>query len=463
VIEKYREALERKRARVLATGIHSPPELNESLFDFQSAVTKWAIKRGRAALFLDTGLGKSRCAIEWARVVSEHTGKPVLILTPLAVAAQFVSEGASIGVVVNHIKTRSCAVRDGVNVINYDRLDHVDDTDFGGVVLDESSILKDFNGKTRNALIERFKGTRFKLCTTATPAPNDHTELGNHAEFLGVMTRTEMLSMFFVHDADTTQDWRLKGHAVADFWEWVASWACAIRSPSDIGFDASKYQLPPLTIEQVTVENSRSLGSESGQLIGYEARTLTEQREARRDSLSSRVQACSDMVNGSPDPWLVWCDLNDESSALASAIPDAVEVRGSDSNEKKEAAVWGFIRGEHRVLVTKPSICGMGLNMQRCANVAFVGLGYSWELYYQAIRRVYRFGQTRPVNVKVIVGSAEGRVVDAIKRKQSDADAMAAGMVKAMSESMNREIRGAVSTRDEYNAKEEMRVPSWLK
>jgi hypothetical protein len=455
--------LENKRIKVLPSGIHSPPELNTGLFDFQAAVTRWALKRGKAALFLDTGLGKSRCSIEWARVVASHTGKPVLILTPLAVAAQFVAEGAAIGVDVKHLRSRDDDVSPGVNVLNYEKLDHFPDVEFGGVVLDESSILKDFNGKTRNALIERFSGTRFKLCATATPAPNDHTELGNHAEFLGVMSRTEMLSMFFVHDEDTTQDWRLKGHAVADFWSWVASWAAAIRSPADIGFNADRYALPQLSIEQVTVANSDSIGRKSGQLIGYEASTLTEQREARRDSLAARVSACADMVNSSAEPWLVWCDLNDESAALAAAIPDAVDVRGSDSPEHKEAAVWGFIRGEHRVLVTKPSICGMGLNMQRCAHVAFVGLGYSWELYYQAIRRVYRFGQTREVTVKVITGSAEGRVVDAIRRKQADADAMAVGMVEAMSESMNREIRGSVSTRDEYNANEEMMVPSWLK
>ncbi len=456
----YEDLIEAKTRRVPPTGIQNPPPLNSSLFDFQQACVGWALKRGRSCLFLDTGLGKSRCALEWARVVAAHTGKPVLILTPLAVAKQFVSEGAAIGVDVAHIREAS-EVSMGVNVANYERLERLADIEWGGVVLDESSILKNFNGATRNLLIESFRGVRFKLCTSATPAPNDHTELGNHAEFLGVMNHVEMLSMFFVHDGGSTQDWRLKGHAVDAFWKWVASWAIAIRSPSDIGFDGSRYILPSLTVEQVTVQSGGA--SKNGMLLGYEASTLSEQRAARRESLDSRVAACADMVNASDQPWLVWCDLNDESSALAAAIPDAVEVRGSDSNEHKERAVWDFIEGRARVLVTKPSICGMGLNMQRCAHVAFVGLGYSWELYYQAIRRVYRFGQKRDVTVKVIVSDAEGRVVDAIRRKQEDADLMAAGVVSCMADTMNQEIRATGKTEDGYNPTEEMRVPTWLK
>jgi len=458
-LTEYERLIAKKTRMVPPTGIPSPPELGNYLFDFQSACVKWSLVRGRSCLFLDTGLGKSRCAIEWARVVHEHTGKPVLILTPLAVARQFVSEGSAIGVVVNRVIETS-DISHGINVVNYDRLDRVIGTEWGGVVLDESSILKDFNGKTRNALIDAFKNVRFKLCTTATPAPNDHTELGNHAEFLGAMTRTEMLSMFFVHDGGSTQDWRIKGHAVEPFWKWVASWAIAIRSPSDIGFDGSKYILPPIQIDQVTVDSGDN--SNGGMLIGYEARTLSEQRASRRASLNNRVKACADEVNASSEPWLIWCDLNDESSALTSAIPDAVEVRGSDSSEHKEKAVWDFIEGKSRVLVTKPSICGAGLNMQRCAHVAFVGLGYSWELYYQAIRRVYRFGQSRPVTVRVIVGSSEGRVVESIKRKQSDADVMAVGIVAHMRESMIHNIESLGKTEDGYFANEGMVIPKWL-
>lgn len=457
----YQAVIARKARRVPPTGIPHPPQLHGSLFGFQRDVTAWALRRGRACLFLDTGLGKSRCALEWARAVAEHTGKPVLILTPLAVARQFVVEGKSIGLDVTLLRESQDAPRAGVAVTNYDRLDKFAEHEWGGVVLDESSILKDFNGSTRNALIEAFRDVRFKLCTTATPAPNDHTELGNHAEFLGVMTRTEMLSMFFVHDGGSTQDWRIKGHAVGEFWKWVASWAVAIRSPEEIGHDASGYVLPPMTIDQVTVSSGPV--SRGGMLLGYEARTLSEQRDARRESLAARVAACAEMVNGSAEPWLVWCDLNDESSALAAAIPDAVEVRGSDSNEHKERAVWDFIEGRARVLVTKPSICGMGLNMQRCAHVAFVGLGYSWELYYQAIRRVYRFGQKRPVTVKVIVGEAEGRVVEAIQKKQRDADAMAAGVSVHMTAAIVAELGSVGVTCDGYSPTERMKVPAWLR
>lgn len=455
---KYDELLARKALTIPPVGISSPPELHGGLFDYQSAITRWALRRGRACLFLDTGLGKSRCSIEWARVVSAHTGKPVLILTPLAVAPQFVTEGASIDVTVTHAKV-AADISPGVNVTNYDKLSHFEDVEFGGVVLDESSILKDFNGKTKQALVDRFAETRFRLCASATPAPNDHTELGNHAEFLGVMTRTEMLSMFFVHDGASTQDWRLKGHAESDFWKWIASWAMAIKSPEDIGFDGSRHHLPPLTIEQITVGTSTNKG---GMLLGYEASTLTEQRAARRESLEDRVSACAEIVNASTDQWVVWCELNDESTALAKAIHGSVEVRGSDSNEHKEKAVIDFVSGKTRVLVTKPSICGMGLNMQNCHDSAFVGLGYSWEQYYQAIRRFYRFGQKNPVHIRVITGASEGRVVETIKRKQADADAMSVGMISHMAETMRAEICALTKTQDGYEPRERMIIPSWL-
>lgn len=457
----YRELLSRKAVRVPPTGIPNPPDLHPGLFDFQSAVTKWALRRGRACLFLDTGLGKSRCSLEWARCVAEHISKPVMIFTPLAVAPQFVVEGAKIGVDVTLCRSGDDA-RPGVNVINYDRLHLLDPEVFGGVVLDESSCLKDFNSKTRNLLIEQYRGTRFKLCASATPAPNDHTELGNHAEFLGVMTRAEMLSMFFVHDGGSTQDWRLKGHAHGEFWRWVSSWAIAIRSPEDLGFDGSRYILPPLTIDEVVVGDTSELARKAGMLFGYRAKTLTEQRNARRASLGDRVAAAAELANNSTDPWLVWCDLNQESTALAAAIPDAIEVTGALPAEEKERRVWSFINGESRVLVSKPSICGMGLNMQHCAHAVFVGLGYSWELYYQAIRRVYRFGQSRPVTVKIVTSEAEGRVLDTIRRKQADADAMAEGMIAHMRDAMRGEIAAASQTRDDYHPTQEMRTPRWL-
>lgn len=412
-------------------------------------------------MFLDTGLGKTWCSLEWARVVSEHTGLPVMIFTPLAVAKQFVAEGAKIDVTVTHCREAS-DVRPGVNVVNYDRAHLLDPEVFGGVVLDESSILKDFSSKTRNLLTEQYRSTRFKLCASATPAPNDHTELGNHAEFLGVMTRVEMLSMFFVHDGATTQEWRLKGHATDSFWKWVATWAIAIRSPSDIGFDGARYVLPELDVEEVVVGDSSELAKRAGMLFAYQAATLTEHREARRASLPDRVAMAAAMANHSPYPWIVWCDMNAESEALAKAIPDSVEVTGSQDADEKERRIWSFISGEKRVLVSKPSICGAGLNLQHCANMAFVGIGHSWEKYYQAVRRSHRFGQLKQVQVKIITSDAEGRVLETIRRKQADADAMAVGMISHMASAMRGEIQAIGQTRDDYKPKKEMVIPQWL-
>lgn len=457
----YLDLLARKSITTAPTGIPNPPELHPALFDFQAAVTRWALRRGRACLFLDTGLGKSWCSLEWARIVAGHTGLPVMIFTPLAVARQFVAEGAKLGIAVTHCRDAS-DVRPGVNVINYDRAHLLDPEAFGGVVLDESSILKDFSSKTRNILTEQYRGTRFKLCASATPAPNDHTELGNHAEFLGVMNRVEMLSMFFVHDGATTQEWRLKGHAADAFWKWVATWAIAIRSPADIGFDGSRYVLPTLRVDELIVGDSTELARRSGMLFAYQASTLSEHREARRASLTDRVAAAAEMANGSAQPWIIWCDMNAESEALADAIPDSVEVTGSQDSEEKERRIWSFIAGERRVLVTKPSICGAGLNLQHCANMAFVGIGHSWEAYYQAVRRSHRFGQSSPVHVRIITSEAEGRVLETLRRKQADADAMAAGMVSHMADAMRGEILATGQTRDDYVPQKEMVIPKWL-
>ncbi len=459
----YDQFVASKRLAVPSTGITDPPELSGSLFPFQRAVTTWALRRGRAALWLDTGLGKSRCAIEWARVVCERSGGRVLIFTPLAVAQQFVREGAAIGVPVNLCREAS-DVRDGINVTNYDRLERFAGLPWSGIVLDESSILKDQTSATRNALIEAFKHVPFRLACSATPAPNDHTELGNHAEFLGVMTRTEMLSMFFVHDGETTQEWRIKGHAQADFWRWVASWGMAIRKPSDIGFDDTGYNLPPLRlVEHICDQQDANLAKQNGLLFGYEAKTLTELRSARKTSLSDRVQHVANMVNASGEPWICWTDLNAESEALAKLIPDSVEVRGSDDPDVKEARIMSFIDGKARVIVTKPSIAGAGLNMQHCSKQAFAGLSFSWEAFYQAIRRSYRFGQTREVEAHIVTSSAELAVLESIKRKQAGADAMAVGMIAHMRETMLAGLGASAPTTIGYSPSIKMAIPKWLK
>jgi len=443
-------------------GIADVPGLNPKLFPFQRDITAWALRRGRAAIWADCGLGKSWMALDWARVVHEHTGGDVLILTPLAVAQQFVSEGEKMGVRVKLCRTGS-DVEPGINVTNYERLHHFAPDDFAGVVADESSILKDYTSSTRNALIAAFQSTPFRLACTATPAPNDHMELGNHAEFLGVMTRTEMLAMFFTHDGGETQSWRLKGHARGSFWKWVASWAVNIKTPSDLGYDDAGFLLPPLNVHERVIACGDEMAKHQGSLFVVEARTLGEQRMARRGSLTARVEEAARIVNAEPgEPWLVWCDLNDESSALKAALDDAVEVRGSDSVEHKEQSLNGFARGDVRVLVSKPSIAGWGMNFQRCARVVFVGLSHSFEAWYQAIRRTYRFGQTRPVECYVVTSDAEGAVVANLKRKQSDAGVMAAGMVAHMAELTKRELKATGRDATEYKPRKKMTVPSWV-
>jgi hypothetical protein len=457
----YEAFVATKRLLAPSTGIAIPEPISEKLFPFQRDIVLWALRRGRAAIWADCGLGKSPMALEWSRSVSEHLRRPVLILTPLAVAPQFVSEGEKFGVAVTHVR-EAADVREGVNVCNYERLHKLDPSVFGGVVLDESSILKDYTSSTRNALIEAFSRTPFRLACTATPAPNDHIELGNHAECLGIMSRTEMLSMFFVHDGGSTQDWRLKGHAQKEFWRWVCSWATAIRKPSDLGYEDAAFVLPPLKVEEHVVSVGSDFARAQGSLFTVEARGLSEQREARQASLADRVRVAADIVAREPkEPWLVWCDLNAESSALAAAIPGAVEVVGSDDPETKETELGNFCRGSLAALVSKPSIAGMGLNMQVCARVIFVGLSHSFEAWYQAIRRVYRFGQTRPVECHVITSDAEGAVVANLRRKQREAEAMVDAMVQEMAALGT--VRGGTG-RDftDYKPTVPMTVPAWV-
>ncbi|MCA8972615.1 MAG: helicase [Planctomycetes bacterium] len=420
--------------------------ISPALFPFQQDIVRWALRRGRAAIFADTGLGKTRMQLEWARHVHEHTGKPVLILAPLAVSSQTAAEGTSIGIHVTVCQTQSDAT-DGINITNYERLGGFDPDEFGAVVLDESSILKNFTGKTRNALIESFAKTPFRLCCTATPAPNDYTELGNHAEFLSVMSRVEMLSMFFVHDGGSTQDWRLKGHAVGKFWDWLCRWGVVIRSPSDIGYDGSAFVLPKLTITDDVVGDIKPSGMLFHDAAGMD---LQARRRARKDSLDERVLRTAEMVNGSDDPWIVWCHLNAESSALAASIPDAVEVHGSMSPESKAEAMLAFAAGEIRVLVTKPSIAGFGMNWQHCARMAFCGMSDSFEEFYQAVRRCWRFGQTREVECHIVVSEAETVIVDNVRSKESRAERMAEEVAALTRTGTMRAIKGSSLTRNDY-------------
>lgn len=430
----YAEFLDSKQITTTAAGLDvSRESIKDQLFDFQKDLVHWALRKGRAAIFADCGLGKTPMQLEWAR----HVGGNVLILAPLAVSRQTVQEGHKFGIPV--ILCRAQAdVRPGVNIANYEMLHHFNPTAFRGVVLDESSILKAYDGKTRTAIIEAFKQTPFRLACTATPAPNDFMELGNHAEFLGVMTRMEMLAMFFVHDGGDTAKWRLKGHAQNRFWEWVASWAAVLQKPSDLGYEDKGFKLPPLEV----VEHMVASEATEGHLFAMEALALPDRQRARRESIESRVAECARIVAMHPDePWLIWCDLNRESGLLAKVIPGAVEVRGSDSPEHKERALLGFANGSIRCLVTKPSIAGWGMNFQTCAKMAFVGLSDSFEQYYQAVRRCWRFGQERPVTAHIIIAETEGAVKLNIERKERDAARMAKEMVTYTKEYVQSDVR----------------------
>lgn len=442
----YADFLQSKRITIAPSGF-TPDTLNRMLYQFQADVDRWALERGKAALFEDCGLGKTPQQLVWADHVVRKYNKSVLILAPLAVSKQTVREGAKFGIEAHLAVQQSDVIKSAIYVTNYEKLAHFDPSTFAGVVLDESSILKSFTGATRNQLIEYFAGTPMKLCCTATPAPNDFMELGNHSEFLGVLTRTEMLSTFFVHDGGDTSKWRLKGHAEEEYWKWVCQWAVMLRQPSDLGYENNGFVLPPLNYHHHVVKSERNL---DGFLFPVEAQTLMERRQARKVSLNERVELCAALVNQSSEPWLVWCDLNDEGDALEKAIVGSVQVAGRHKDEDKESRMLGFSDGQHRVLISKPSICGWGMNWQHCANVAFVGLSDSWEQWYQAIRRVWRFGQTREVNCHVITSEAEGAVVKNIQRKEADAARMAREMVKHMSVYNTEAVRGTVRTADTY-------------
>lgn len=430
--QNYHEFLKSKRLVVKPSGFE-PDGISEILFPFQKDIVRWACKKGKAAIFAGTGLGKTGMQLEWAHQVHQHTGADVLVLAPLAVAEQTAREGEKFEVVVHLCKTQA-DVKPGVNITNYEKLAHFDAGHFAGIVLDESSILKSFAGKVRTEIIEAFRDTPFKLACTATPAPNDHMELANHAEFLHVMSRPEMLATFFVHDGGTTSQWRLKGHAVKAFWEWVASWAVMMSMPSDLGYEDNGFKLPPMEIEQIVVDRT-------GYIV-KEAQTLQDRRRARTDSLDLRVQKAVELVLSKPDEsWLVWCDLNKESEALKKAIPGSVEVKGADDPDYKTSSLTGFARGEIKILISKPSIAGFGMNFQVCHNQVFTGLSDSFEQYYQAVRRSWRFGQKEQVKVYVITSEKEGAVVKNIKRKERDFETMLHGMISATQEITKKNIK----------------------
>lgn len=441
----YSTFLELKKVQPIIAGHYvDADKLNPHLKDFQRVLTQWAIKRGRAAIFADTGLGKTLMQTSWASEVVNHTGGDVLIVAPLCVAQQTVREGQKFGIEINYCRDQDHA-KSGINITNYEMLDRFNLDDFAGVVLDESSILKNRDGKTRNAIIDACQSVPYRLSCTATPSPNDFMELGNQSEFLGIMSMSEMLAMFFINDAGDTGTWILKGHGKSKFWEWLATWAAVIRSPADLGFDGSEYELPPLNMFEHVVESKAENG-----LFADIAMGLLERNQARKESIDDRTAKCAEIINASDEQWVIWCHRNEEADKLCKLIAGAVDVSGSDSIEHKEKSVHEFLDGEIRVLISKPKILGSGMNFQNCHNTAFVGLSDSWEQYYQAIRRFYRFGQTKEVNVHVISAESEGAVVANIKRKEDQNQQMGKEMVEHMAESMKKEIFGASIEKTEY-------------
>lgn len=434
-------------------------EMLAALKPHQADIVRWAMRRGRAAVFADTGLGKTLIQLEWARHASAEAR--VLILAPLAVAEQTVAEAHAFGIVgVRYLRADDGETR--IVVTNYEMLTHFNPDDFGAVVLDESSILKAFDGKTRTAIIDAFRATPWRLACTATPAPNDFTELGNHSEFLGVRTRAEMLSEFFYHDGGETSEWTLKGHAEDAFWRWVCAWACIVKRPSDLGHSDEGFALPPLRMHHHPIVVSDAAAREAGMLFAEEARSLSEQRATRRATMDERVRIAASLCGGS-EPALVWCELNAESEAVTAAITGAVEVAGSDAVDVKAERLLGFAAGRYRVMVTKPSIAGFGLNWQQCARIVFVGASHSYEQTYQAIRRCWRFGQKRPVDVHMIYADTEGPVIANYQRKERDAERLAAEVLLHMGTFQREGMASAAKQWDAYAPALAMEVPTWLR
>ena len=448
----YKEFLQNKRFVLESSGFDiDKNQLNPMLYDFQKDIVRWALKKGKACIFADCGLGKTPMQLSWAYQVHKHTGGKILILAPLAVASQTRREAEKFGYSAKVVEQQSDCI-EGINITNYEKLDRFVANEFVGIVLDESSILKSYSGKVRTAIIQNFHDIPYKLACTATPAPNDYMELGNHSEFCGVMTRPEMLSMFFVHDGGETSKWRLKGHAEDVFWQWLATFCVFVDNPRNIGYEVSGYNLPKLNIREIIVDGDEPT---------HESLSLTERRQARKDSLELRCKQAASLVNNSDEQWLVWCDLNDESHKLHELINDSVEVQGSDKDEHKSNSMLDFSNGDIKCLVTKPKIAGFGMNWQNCHNMIFTGLSDSYEQYYQAVRRCWRFGQDKEVNVYIIISKKEGCVKENIERKQNDFLKMQREMTSLTKEITKKELKSTCRISTPYEPEVAMKLPKW--
>lgn len=434
-----------------------PDSLNAALKHHQRAVVDFALDRSKSAAFLDTGLGKSLIELEFAKQCSQYTGKPSLILTPLAVAGQMVREANKFGIDARQIREQS-EVGCGVMVANYERLGKLDSGSFGAVILDESSILKSFNGKTRTALMDAFATCEFRLAATATPSPNDHMELGNHAEFLGVMRQQEMLSKWFINDTSTaSQEWRLKGHARDDFWRWVASWSRAATLPGDLGGDDTGYDLKPIET-RIHVVNADLSDDTDGMLFRIPELSATSFHKEKRKTMIDRCNRAAELANSHGDPVTIWCESNDESEYLASIIDGAQEVRGNMDADQKERLLLGFVDGDYRVIVTKPKLAGFGVNWQHCAHAIFASVSYSYEQFYQAQRRSHRFGQHRQVINDIVMSDTEKSIWDAVSVKAEKHEEMKRNMSMAMNKAQTHAKRMVA-----YDRPLDLWFPDWLK
>lgn len=427
---KYQDFIKSKKAEIVPSGF-KPKDgyFNSHLFDYQRDILERSLSQGRYALFMDTGLGKSITQMNWAEAITIETNKNVLMLAPLAVVYQMLKEADKFGFEINHIKSMS-DFKKGVNITNYENIGKVDVSKFDGAVLDESSILKNADGKTTRLLIQLFRNTKYKLLCTATPSPNDFVEIGNHSEFLNHYTMSEMKAIYFTQDRMNTAEFVLKGHAEDEFWEWVAGWADAISSPADLGYDGSKHILPALNeiYHEISHDDAEYLTGDS--LFSFAETNATTLNKNKKKTIDDRVAKLAEIVGD--ESHLVWCNTNDEADKIKAAIPDMYEVRGSDKDEKKAELLNAFADGEIKKLVTKPSIAGMGLNFQGSHNMTFIGLDYSYERYYQSVRRMYRFGQKEEVNVNIIIADNEKPILNAINRKKAQHETMKKHMLNAI-------------------------------
>jgi superfamily II DNA or RNA helicase len=455
-LQAYREFIASRAVTSQVAGFKARP-INPAAKAHQDAVLRFALERGKSAAFLDTGLGKSFIELEFARQCADETGKPSLILTPLAVAGQMVREGQKFGIDARQIREQS-QVGSGVMVANYERLAKLDPATFGAVILDESSILKSYAGRTRAMIEDAFFHTPYKLAATATPSPNDHTELGNHAEFLGVMRQQEMLSKWFINDTATaSQEWRLKGHAVTDFWAWVASWSRCATLPSDLGGDDTGYVLPEIDRRVHEVAADRMDKISEGMLFRIPEMSATSFHEEKRLTLKQRCDMAADLATHDK-PVTVWCETNDESAALAKMIPDAVEVHGSLDPDEKERRLLGFADGDYRVIVTKPKLAGFGVNWQHCSHAVFASISFSYEQHYQAVRRSHRFGQSETVKNDIVISDTEASIWNVINVKSKKHDEMKRRMADAM-----RDAQSSAGRRVVYDRPLDLAFPEWIR